>query len=782
MKKNYLFRLALLLFAVTLGQSVWAEDEDPVLSLEQVDGVYQINNIGDWYALADYVREGGDTQGKTFKLMSDIAGETDDEIITEPIGCQKTKGDKTSRMRFAGTFDGGNHTINVRLESYDNDDNPNPNYCSPFAYCKNATIKNLKVTGTIYTEGTFAGGLVGQSGPDGDKTNGKITIDNVGVAVEMNCNYLSGDQGSGRYANQAGFVGIAEGNATITNSWFSGKLTGADFAYSGGFIGINKAQANLTNCWFIPTDVQASNVYGSSEFVHNGNGGKCNNLRNNCYYTTSFSEPEDAQGTKVVTSHGDEDIYETITAPSGTDYYIVKHYKSWMDVEAGLAGIATEIRIGANLTAGTLDAGFVVSRDVTIDLNGFTIDRALAITDAVSNGYVIKVEDGAVLTLKSSGEHIGTITGGHNTGNGGGILNEGTLNLEGVTVTGNFANQGAGIYNTGTLNVEGNVQVIDNKKNATTYNNVYLPTGNVINVVETLPTTATVHVTTQVNEAGTLVAAPAANVTLEATNFTSDNTTYFVAVYDEGENVGKAYLSNAPAIVADLENLDDNTAFITTNKGKRATLTLKERTLAKDSWNTLCLPFDVTVAQLRTAICGNPDASSLYVEQLSETSKLVGSTLTLDFSPLIAKTATIPAGTPFVVKGFAKTAPTFENVIIKDVLNDVTYDVITFKGTYGPTDLGVNNKSILFFGSNNVLYYPGSKGFTLGSHRAYFQFSSGGSIKSYVLNFGNDEDATSIDIIDEVESTTGAIYNLAGQRLNKKQKGINIVNGKKVLY
>ena len=771
MKKNYILGSVLLLFATLMGQSVKAQDADLMRAYfgEPVDGSYIIDEDDDWYNIAGLVAEGLDFAGYSFLMTADlgVTNTADGGAICEPIGRQTDPDKPATRMRFAGTFDGGDHTLNVELTS---DLEGNPNYCAPFAYCKGATIKNLKVTGTISTIGTFAGGLVGSTGTG--KSDGAITIDNVEVAVEMNCNYVSGDQGSGKYANQAGFVGIAEGPATITNSWFSGKLTGADFAYSAGFIALNKAQATLTNCWFVPTAVTASNLYGSSEFVHN-NGGKCNNLKNNCYYTTSFSDPELAQGTKVVASHGNDDVYDIVTAPSGTDYYIVRHYKSWMDVEDALAGTATEINIGADLTAGTQDAGFVVNRDVTINLNGFTIDRALAITSAASNGYVIKVANGAVLTLKGEG----VITGGHNSGNGGGILNEGTLNLEGVTVTGNFANQGAGIYNTGTLNVKGDVQVIDNKKNATTYNNVYLPTGNVINVVETLPATATVHVTTQANAAGTLVAAPAANVTLEATNFTSDNATYFVAVYTEGENEGKAYLSDEAAIVADLENLGDNTAFITANKGKKATLTLTGRNLSKDYWNTLCLPFDVTVAQLKKAI-----GTKVNIQQLSETSELVGSTLTLDFSPLIADNATIPAGTPFVVKGVATSAPTFENVIVKDVLNPVTYGNISFIGTYKSTPLTANDTSILFFGSENVLYYPGSNGFTLGAHRAYFKFSSSVGIKSYVLNFEDEDDPTGIVTLYDVENTTNnAIYNLAGQRVNKMQKGINIVNGKKIV-
>ena len=40
-----------------------------------------------------------------------------------------------------------------------------------------------------------------------------------------------------------------------------------------------------------------------------------------------------------------------------------------------------------------------------------------------------------------------------------------------------------------------------------------------------------------------------------------------------------------------------------------------------------------------------------------------------------------------------------------------------------------------------------------------------------------------IEMTDEVQTATndGAIYNLAGQRLSKPQRGLNIIGGKKVL-
>ena len=46
----------------------------------------------------------------------------------------------------------------------------------------------------------------------------------------------------------------------------------------------------------------------------------------------------------------------------------------------------------------------------------------------------------------------------------------------------------------------------------------------------------------------------------------------------------------------------------------------------------------------------------------------------------------------------------------------------------------------------------------------------------------DDDDATGIEMADSQSSMLNApIYNMAGQRLQKMQKGINIVGGKKIL-
>ncbi len=85
-------------------------------------------------------------------------------------------------------------------------------------------------------------------------------------------------------------------------------------------------------------------------------------------------------------------------------------------------------------------------------------------------------------------------------------------------------------------------------------------------------------------------------------------------------------------------------------------------------------------------------------------------------------------------------------------------------------------------GGANVGFYwraEGGAAFTNGAHKAYLALPrTEVEVKGFA--FGLEDDATGIQAI-ENEAENGAIYNLAGQRINKMQKGINIVNGKKIL-
>ena len=93
------------------------------------------------------------------------------------------------------------------------------------------------------------------------------------------------------------------------------------------------------------------------------------------------------------------------------------------------------------------------------------------------------------------------------------------------------------------------------------------------------------------------------------------------------------------------------------------------------------------------------------------------------------------------------------------------------KGT--AEDIEAAGKYVLTQPEGKVIgFYLADQG-TIKAGKAYLEGASG--IKAFLFN----DEATGISNVNVIEN--GAIYNLAGQRLNKMQKGINIINGKKVL-
>lgn len=100
-----------------------------------------------------------------------------------------------------------------------------------------------------------------------------------------------------------------------------------------------------------------------------------------------------------------------------------------------------------------------LTMDLTIDLNGHTIDRGL--TTAREKGHVLYMDIWGSITITDSSEaKTGKITGGNNTGYGGGIyVDYGELRINGGSIVGNKAEYGGGIYcddlGDATINIKG---------------------------------------------------------------------------------------------------------------------------------------------------------------------------------------------------------------------------------------------------------------------------------------------------------------------------------------
>ena len=287
-------------------------------------------------------------------------------------------------------------------------------------------------------------------------------------------------------------------------------------------------------------------------------------------------------------------------------------------------------------------------------------------------------------------------------------------------------------------------------------------------------------------------------VQVRGNNGSSGNSDWATVTFDKAS--GNLVLGN---------NNTNNAELIADWDGFPATsVTLTGRTLYKDGkWNTICLPFSLNATQL-----GNSPLADADIRELSKTAsggKVTGfdeatNSLILNFETV---NNAIEAGKPYIVKwssGDDISNPVFTNVTIDKQDASVTSNdgAVTFTGSYNKQVFNEVNTSILLFGTKeennkvkNILYYPKATA-SLGACRAYFQLADGytvpnegsSTIRSFVMNFGDDDSATGIIAIGDSQLSTlnsplSGWYTLDGRKLNGKPtaKGVYVKNGKKIV-
>lgn len=215
------------------------------LTLTETDGVYTISTLEELQEFASMVSGGETFSGKTVRLTADISG------LTTCIG--------SSSKKFAGTFDGGGHTITAAISG--------TTYQGLFAY-NNGTIRNLAVAGTV------AGSMYG----------GCICGYNNGT-IESCVNYAAGTF-TGSYVG--GFAGFNGKTASITNCINRGTVTTTT---SGGFCGgiAGSNSGSITNCYNTGT---IGNSTKSFAIVGAGTG-----TVTNCYFLSGGTDAKATEKT-----------------------------------------------------------------------------------------------------------------------------------------------------------------------------------------------------------------------------------------------------------------------------------------------------------------------------------------------------------------------------------------------------------------------------------------------------------------------------------------------------
>ena len=189
----------------------------------------------------------------------------------------------------------------------------------------------------------------------------------------------------------------------------------------------------------------------------------------------------------------------------------------------------------------------------------------------------------------------------------------------------------------------------------------------------------------------------------------------------------------------------------------------------KAGYNTVCLPFDMTAEQV-SDVFGTSAVVYEYEDVASGTSS------TINFTPKTGNT--IDANVPVLVgSATASVAPhefTINGVVLKSGEAKVAGTNFDFVGVYDAMTIPSGD---CFIGNGALYKSEGST--TIKPFRAYIHDKSGSGVKPILFI---DDIETSIEEINGMEAENGVIYNLAGQRISKVQKGINIINGRKVLY
>ena len=263
-----------------------------------------------------------------------------------------------------------------------------------------------------------------------------------------------------------------------------------------------------------------------------------------------------------------------------------------------------------------------------------------------------------------------------------------------------------------------------------------------------------------------------------------------------------AYISNRDGDSFDMDNvdftitigepadtrtlLDENSTTPPTASGGAVDIRVR-RTINANSWSTICLPFAMTEAQTKEVFGNDVQLADFTGYETTEDAdeNIVG--ITVNFSNVTA----LEANHPYIIKVSSPvTEFTLDNVEIAPeeeptnaVIKRTKKQWSEMIGTYvAETEI---EAQMLFISGGNFWYSAGST--KMKGYRAYFDFYDvlteveNAGVKMFVNIDGEEE--TGIENVNVNDNPNGTIFDLSGRKLDKTpQKGVYIVNGKKILH
>ena len=255
----------------------------------------------------------------------------------------------------------------------------------------------------------------------------------------------------------------------------------------------------------------------------------------------------------------------------------------------------------------------------------------------------------------------------------------------------------------------------------------------------------------------------------------------FAICYGNGTGNYASYLTqgiyavdtNDDAVIRGTEGYTANTAQWIFEAATEVEIPLNaanDNTGAGHTYATLCVPFEIT------GLAGADDTEVKAYAPTKEGDYIVPGTGAM----------TVTAGTPVLLIGAEGATSVTATIGSSYASAPATTNVLTgtFLGTAIDCTAATGTNYVMGLDANNGdrigFYHVNNAAFALKANRAYLHID-GGSVKGFAINW--DQLADGVNSLAPNSSIVGDghIYNLAGQRVSKLQRGVNIVNGRKVI-